>query len=404
MQRSTPVLFLLLAFAVTMPAAGQFVPQHSRSFVAMPQALGMGDAVVALPMQQSSFFYNPAHVAKARFHLTVAGARVSVSNNLFDQVAFYRDELQPALDTGLDNLDVDELDRLYRQTLDIGRVPTMLQADVLAPSFAMHVGPIGFGLGAFGSSHVRYRLPDGGGGLPLIDMEALADAMVVGSVGIDLTPFGVKGLSAGLNGKYTRRYVTFKSRPLDVFSSDEAFALIAGNRVGVDLGVLYERPAPGLLPGNLNIGLTMYDLVGSPFAYAYDRTLQGVASAEDVADDVARANAEFAVEPSFRLGVAYSLPKLPGGLLDETGVALDYVGYSEAAVDQAFLAHIRLGVQARVKILSLRAGLNQGYPTVGGGISLGFIDLDYAYYGTEGGRYPGQLATWYHSGQIRIGL
>ncbi|MDZ4702097.1 MAG: hypothetical protein SH809_20470 [Rhodothermales bacterium] len=399
-----PLLALFLLLALTAPARAQFVPQHNRSFVASPQALGMGDAVVALPMQQSSFFYNPAHVAHARFHLTLVGARIAVSDNLFDQVAFFQDELRPALDTGIENLPADELETLYRETLAIGRQSTFLQTDLLAPSFAMHLGPIGFGLGAFGSSHIRYSLPDAGGGLPLINLEGIADAMVVGSVGMDLSSFGAKGFSAGLNGKYTRRYVTFKSRPLDVFSESEAFALLSGSRVGVDLGVLYQRPAPGPLPGTVNIGLTMFDILGSDFAYAYDRTLQGVANAVEVANDVARAEEDFAIAPSFRLGVAYALPKLPGGLLDEAGVALDYVGYSEAAVDQAFLAHIRLGVQARVKILSVRAGLNQGYPTVGGGLSLGVIDFDYAYYGAEGGRYPGQLASWHHSGQIRIGL
>ncbi len=404
-MKRLPYLALLVTCALAVsPASAQFMPQDNRSFVASPQALGMGDAVVALPMQQSSFFYNPAHVAHARFHLTIAGARVAVSDNLADQIAFFKDDLQPALDAGLETLEGEALENLYERTLAIGRVPTILQADVLAPSFAMHMGPIGFGIGAFGSSNVRYRLPDGGGGLPLIDMAAVADAMVVGSVGMDLSSFGARGLSAGLNGKYTRRYVSFKSRPLDAFDENEAFALISGSRMGVDLGLLYQRPAPGLLPGTVNIGLTMYDILGSDFSYAYDRTLQGIASADEVADDVVRAEEDFSVAPSFRLGVAYAFPKLPGGLLDESGVALDYVGYSEAAVDQAFLAHIRLGVQARVKILSVRAGLNQGYPTVGGGLSLGVIDLDYAYYGMEGGRYPGQLASWHHSGQIRIGL
>jgi hypothetical protein len=404
MNRSFTFLFLFAPFAALAPAKAQFVPQDQRSFVASPQALGMGDAAVALPMQQSSFFYNPAHVAHARMHLTVAGARVSVTDNLFDQVAFFRDELQPALDAGLETLSGDDLESLYDRTLAIGQAPTFLNADILAPSFAMHAGPVGFGVGIFGSSYAHFRLPDGGGGLPLLASEAVADAMVVGSVGIDLSRFGAKGLTAGINGKYTKRYISYKTRPIDAFSANEPFTLVSGNRVGVDLGLLYRRPVPGPLPGTLNIGLSVYDLLGTPYRFAYDRTLQGVAGVDVVTEDVARANREYRAEPSFRLGAAYAFPRLLGGLVDETGVSMDYVGYRDAEVDQAFPAHLRLGVQVRVKVLSIRTGLHQGYPTVGGGLSLGVIDLDYAYYGTEGGRYPGQLPSWHHTGQIRIGL
>lgn len=396
------LLLFLTIFAV--PALAQQQLPATRSFVPLPNSLAMGDAVVALPMQQSAFFFNPAHAAYAKFHITIAGVRVGASSTLPDQISFFKDDLQPAVDEGIDNLDNERLKSLYDQTLAIGRQSTFLDVDVLAPSAGFHIGPVGVGVGIFGSSTIGYRFPDGGGGLPLVQVTAMADAMAVGTAGLNLTKFGVTGLSVGITAKYTQRYVTLKNKPLDAISSEEPFDLLSANRASVDLGFMYELPFLNKLPGNFQLGLALYDIAGAPFDFSHESTLQGESTAESIEQDIEAANTVFEVQPSFRFGVGYTLPKLPGGLLDETGITLDYVGTQNPALDQAFFAHLRVGAQARVKFFSLRAGLNQGYPTVGGGLSLGFVDIDYAYYGVEQGRYPGQLPSWHHAAQLRFGF
>lgn len=400
------VVYLLLGFIILSfsPVQAQEQLTATRSFVPSPGSLGMGDAVVALPMQQSAFFYNPAHAAHSKFHLTVVGVRVAASNTLPDQISFFRDELQPAIDEGIENLESGRLKSLYDETLAIGRKSTFLNADVLAPSVGFHAGSVGLAFGIFGSSTTSYRFPDGGGGLPLVKVTAMADAMAVGSAGINLSKFGVSGLSVGLTGKYTQRYVVFKNKPLDAISDNEPLDLLSANRASVDLGFMYELPFLNRLPGKFQAGLAIYDIAGSGFAFSHEGTLQGESELATVNQDIALANEYFKVEPSFRLGVGYTLPKLPGGLLDETGVSIDYVGTQNPNLDQALFAHLHIGAQARVKFFSLRAGLNQGYPTIGGGLSLGFMDLDYAYYGVENGRYPGQLPSWLHAAQIRFGI
>ncbi len=399
------LLFLFLLFIIiASPVAAQQALPSTRSFVPLPQALGMGDAAVALPTQQSAFFYNPAHAAHSKFHLTIAGLRLSASSTVPDQISFFKNELQPAIDEGIENLDSERLKDLYDQTLAIGRQTTFLNLDVLAPSAGFHLGPVGVGLGVFGSSTITYRFPDGGGGLPLVHITAMADAMAVGTAGLSLSKFGVSGLSVGLTGKYTQRYASFKSKPLDVIQPDEAFHLLVANRTSVDLGFLYDLPFLSKIPGKIKLGLSLYDIAGSDFSFEHDQTLQGEADEATIANDIVAANEFFGVQPSFRFGVGYTLPKLPGGLLDESGFTIDYVGNQSPNFDQAFFAHLRMGAQIRVKVLSVRAGLNQGYPTFGGGLSLGFIDLDYAYYGTEQGRYPGQLPSWHHTLQLRLGL
>ena len=400
MKRLIQIAFFFLATT----ASAQHLTPSARSIVAYPQALGMGDAVVAMPTGQSAFFYNPAHAAHAPFRVTFIGARASISNSFSNQLRFVTNELRPAVDEGFDALQNEALSDLYSRALEVGRKPAFLNMDLLAPSASFHIGAVGVGLGLFGQSTVRYNFPAGGGGMPYINLAAVADAMIVGNAGVDLSRFGVSGLSAGLTAKYTRRYVTLKNRPIDVLDSNEPFNLLVAGRPSVDAGFLYEMSFLSALPGKMQVGLALYDIIGSQFSFQLDRTISGTENAQITQQDISAANSLFSVNPSFRMGFAYQLPSLPGGLLTESGVTLDYIGYQNPTIDQSFFAHLRVGVQAKVKVFALRAGLNQGYPTVGAGINLGFMDLDYAFYGVEQGRYPGQLASWHHAAQLRFGL
>ena len=403
-RRLISTIILLIVGLQVSPLLAQNYRINTRSIVQLPSAQGMGDALVALPVQQSAFFYNPAHGAHSPFHLTVIGVRASMSNNVSDQIRFFRDELKPAIDEGIDNLSNEELSALYSETLNIGRAYSFLHADVLAPSVGAHIGPVGLGLGIFGTSSVQYNFPDAGGGLPLVNTQLVADGMVVANAATDLSKFGIEGLSTGLTAKYTSRFASLKSKPLDAISSDEAFYLLNANRFSIDLGFQYELPLLPYFPGNFHLGLALYDIAGSDFEFSHHSTLQGDDILEDIESDIQVANEVLNVNPSFRFGLAYSLPQIPLGILDETGVTLDYIGYNNPSIDQAFFARLRLGLQAKVKVLSIRTGLNQGYPTIGGGLSLGFVDLDYAFYGREEGRYPGQLPSWHHFAQIRFGI
>jgi len=46
--------------------------------------------------------------------------------------------------------------------------------------------------------------------------------------------------------------------------------------------------------------------------------------------------------------------------------------------------------------IDIRAGIHQGYPTFGFGLKLLLINLDYAYFGMEGGNKPGQIMEYSH--------
>ncbi|ARA94876.1 MAG: hypothetical protein D6685_12420 [Bacteroidetes bacterium] len=391
-----------LVLALAVPARAQSYSQTSRAFVQTPQALGMGDATVAFPTRATVFFYNPAHLARVaplRPHVTLVGLRGTLTSNTVDQYTFYRDELEPAIERGLNELSSDELEALYDEVFALGRTRTLVNGDLLLPSVLMQAGGVGLGAGLFATSVARYRAEDGGAGIPAVDLKGQGDLMGVAAAAIDFGRFGVQGFSAGLTAKYTRRYLTLKAKPVDTISPDEHLYLFEATSFGLDLGLLYDLDVVPV-PGTLRFGVALYDVLASDFDYAYRRSLIGDDAQDDpvaIAMERMLAMDRYALHGSSRVGLAYTTPAL-GGLIKETGIALDYVGYRQPRIEQTFTAHLRMGVQARLSdLLALRLGLSQGYTTFGAGLRLGLLQLDYAYYGVEEGRIPGQVPSWNHS-------
>jgi hypothetical protein len=320
------------------------------------------------------------------------------------QIDFFQNRLQPALTHGIDRLGAEEEQALYDDVFRMGTTPTLLNADVIFPSFVMNRETYGVGGGVFAHSAMRYRVEDAGAGVPAVDFAALADLMVVAAGSADLSRFGLKGLNVGATGKYTKRYISLKSKPLDAFDEDESIYVMGDGALGLDLGVLYDAGTLAT-PGRLYFGLSASDLFLSDFDYRFAAYYVKRGDRDDamIEREAALARERYQASASYRAGLAYVLPAL-GGPLKETAFALDYVDEPSPVADQAFLGHLRLGLQTTVgKVLALRAGLNQGYTTLGAGLHLPFAQLDYAYFGTEEGRLPGQAPTWHHRLQLVLG-
>jgi hypothetical protein len=411
-------LLLSLLLAAASPAQAQNDMQTNRSFVTSPKVLGMGDAGVALASRQTSFFYNPAHIGRTAglIHINFAGVHGSISNSVVDQVEFFNDRLQPAIDTGIDNLSDQELRSLYEDAFAHGQRRSTVDGQFLLPSVTVGGKGIGVGAGLFATTGVDYRIENAGLGLPQLNVVSTTDLMGVATAGVDLGKLtGMTGLALGITGKYTRRFLTIKDKPIDAFSSEENIYVLEGRSLGFDVGVLYDV---GLvpIPGTLTVGATAYDIRASDFDYIFYGTPSDLpvigeqiddgtmtVDSEEVAREVARANDQYALSPSYRLGVAYQPPSV--GFLGSLSVAADYIGYKNPVVDQSFLTHLHLGAQLRlIRILKVRGGFSQGYPTFGGGLGLGIIHFDYAYHGVEDGRIPGQIYNQRHSAQVRIGF
>ncbi len=398
----------VMAVFQPLSAFGQSYSQSSRAFVQSPQVIGMGDAGVALPRLETIFFYNPAHLsqeASIRPKINLLGIRGSLSNNFFDQLSYFEDELQPAISDGLDTRNNDELRELYDETLSLGRRSTIVNGDVLFPSVVAKVREVGLGAGAFGHTTIQYRFDDAGAGVPVVNFSAMGDLIFVGSASVDSELIGIDGLAAGVSGKIVHRWLTLKNKALDAIGSQEDILLFESSTLGFDIGLLYEANFVPL-PGDLTFGVAAYDIVGGGYDYEFSSSMSDNDTPDPgmIAEEEALANALYSVNPSYRLGTAYMLPDAVAGLFKNTGITMDYLWYSNPHLPQEALAGLHLGAQAQLGYAIVRGGLNSGYTTFGAGLHVGPIALDYAFYGTEQGRFPGQLASWNHTVQLAVGL
>ncbi|HMB93565.1 MAG TPA: hypothetical protein VKP65_22115 [Rhodothermales bacterium] len=400
--------FALLVLFVAVPASAQQT-LGSRTFVPSPQALGMGGAGIAYPTARTALFYNPAHLTHVnvtRAPITMLGIGASISSNIGKQRSFYQDRVQPALDVGIENLSDEEEQALYNDIFAMSSQPTVLKADLLLPSFVMNRGTFGFGGGIFGHNELAYNVDDAGAGVPGLDFAAISDIMAVGATSMNMDKMGLKGLSLGVTGKFTQRYLSLKVKPFDAIDDDESLYILGASTVTADLGVLYEMD-PKSIPGKLYFGAVMSDLALNKFSYSFSTYYARNEEEQDkeaIATEVALAESRYQLHSSFRGGVTYMIPTL-GGPLAETAVSLDYVQqHRNDLVAQPLLGRLSFGVQTMIgNTLALRTGLNQGYSSFGAGIQLPFARIDYAFYGSELGQLPGQSPSWNHRIQLSLG-
>ena len=372
-------------------------------------ALAMGDAVTAVSHPRTAFFSNPAHLAGLDgLRISVVGVQAGVGGNAWDTYTFYRDELGPAIEEGLEDIndnDPDRLRDLYDSALEIGREQKTadLAAEALAVQFRL--GPLALGVGAFADARARGKLTDGGAGVPFVDAYSQADLIVpvVAAIDVPGTP-----LSIGASASYVERRVTAKREFVDALEPDgEKVYLLGGSGVALSAGVVAHDIG---LPG-LDLGMALSN-VGGVGDLSFDQSwaISTPDNAEPADDDVEIADLEarFAARdsaPALRVGAAYALPLPALSPVNDFAVSADWVSGSTSEFDQSPEAGFRVGAQARLaKVLWLRGGLAQGYPTAGIGLDLKYVQLDYATYGVEDGRTLGQLGRRNHVVQLRLGL
>lgn len=402
---------MLLVSAWTGEALGQNNRYTDRSFVPAPSVQAMGDAGVAFPGSDRPFFYNPAQLPHLPASFTVVSVQAAASPDLDDQIDFLNGRVEPAVESGFD-LEGDELEALYREAYTLGRSPTRGTGAVVLPSFIYSTQGVGVGGGLFAKTALNYRIEGGGLGVPDVFLLSRTDVMALGAIGIGLGFLGLPGLSVGVTGTRTRRFLAFKNKPLDTFRPDEEAVLLRGNTLQLDVGGLYV-PTWWRLPGIVSVGGAVYDVLDQQYDYTFggapsrlpflnDFTARsGAVDAAIAAREAERARRQFELNPSYRVGVAYQLPALY--FLEDVGAALDYQGTGGG--HQHSLARIHLGVRARpADPVVVRGGLSAGYPTGGVGLQLGPVSLDYALHAFEEGRRPGQLGTYVHSARLTLRL
>lgn len=209
---------------------------------------------------------------------------------------------------------------------------------------------------------------------PALDMTYVADYGFMTGVGFNLLP----GLSGGVTFKRINRRGGSQEIDLSTMTTSSSTIMDQfdqrGVGYGVDFGLLYRLPSPGIIQNT--VALHWQDVGSTAFLPEGGH------------------EAPTRIKDNLSLGVG-TMIDLPG--LDlRTGVEYRHINLQGEQLGKK----LHMGVELGLPLIDVRAGLNQGYPTLGAGLDFWLLRLDAAYYKEEVGVYPGQTP----SERVQVGL
>lgn len=330
--------------------------------------LGMGDAFTALANDENAVFYNPAGLGHVdEWRVNILNPKMEIGQSTLD---FYSDASN--LKSG-DTVGATNLLRKY--------VGKHLYANVsVYPNFTKK----NFSVGGFGGGSLNAEV-----NTPTYPTMT-ADMSMTGGATLGLARQWMEDrVSLGVSAKYLVRQRAIKTfTPIDFASSNTSYDFsknaVNGSGVGIDLGGVYSFPnMPDWKP---RVGAALQNIGDVDFGKVTN----------------AGKNVDNKAFMSLNVGGAVTR-KL---WIMDTTFAADYRDLANNTSNDSDMAkRLHLGVEAKFpRLLSLRAGINQGYPSFGVGISLWLVKFDYAYYSEEVGAYAGQREDARHVAQLSIGF
>jgi hypothetical protein len=139
---------------------------------------------------------------------------------------------------------------------------------------------------------------------------------------------------------------------------------------------------------------------GASFDVGFMHNFKGFRIAYDVKDIFGVIGGKMVI-PQLDVGGAYYFPfiervKFFRNLIAAIEIS-DLIGFEEKTGRyEQFAKKLHAGMEVDMHYVALRAGINQGYPTVGAGIMFGPLSIDYVYFTEEAGYYAGQLPRPMH--------
>lgn len=325
--------------------------------------LGMGDAFTAVADDENALFYNPAGLSRlSTFQIGIFNPLIEVSKKSIEFV-------QDAQDANLDDTgEVADLLRKYvgeHMHLRVG----------LFPHVGFNVASAGVMIGGLGQGTLDASIRNPV--WPEANVDAVIDYGVLGGFGLKLP---LTGLHAGVALKFLQReslseIYTATDIADPNFEDTLEDDLHSGSGFSADLGVIYEL---GFVPVfDTNVALVVQNVPEMDMGDARDINTQ--------------ANLGLSIEKSFS---AFGLVG-----------ALDYKDLTGAIEeDDDISKRIHIGAELRfLKMLAVRAGLNQGYLSAGATLDLWVLRFDFATYSEEVGAYAGQREDRRYVGQVTIG-
>ncbi len=354
------VLTLILLMALPSFAAAS----EMNHFFEGVRPLGMGGAFTAVADDENALFYNPAGLAKVEsWGMALANPLIESSES---NLEFYED---------YDDTDTDSTAEVLNLLRDY-----MGQNSHFRGAVFPHVVMKNFAIGILGQGKGNIKIDNPA--YPELNVEAMVS--VSGHMGYSfslleeklLVGVGAKYMSVGfLNQSYTADDIASST-----FDDDLEDDLLEGSGFGFDLGVMYKLPLP-LKP---TLGLTVLN-VGEV----------------DLADDAG--GAVGTLPQQINAGVSVATEFGEEGWIEVIGAA-DYMDITnELSEDDDMYKRLHFGVEAKIPVIAVRAGIYQGYGSFGATVDFKLIKLDYANYASEVGSYAGSNADRRHVVQLSLG-
>jgi opacity protein-like surface antigen len=358
---------ILVAIAIAILASAAFADLTYPALAPKNAAsMALGGSFTSIPTAEFSFFGNPAAFAAKKGSLTLlstdAWAYVKPTSDNMAALSGLEDEgSNPAAVAG-------------------GLMPTNNGIGGGA-SFGLGYAGRGLGIGFFAVSDNWAE----GDSVPGAVINS--DTQVSAVVGLGIPLQLGDSIRLAIGGDLRPFYRVRSSFPLaDAIDGLENITDInAGFGLAMDLGASLQL-------GSLGLGLAIRD-IAPPFPIWHGDLATLQSSLEQGSLPDAGEGAEKAVFlPSITAGLSWK-PKLIPGLIDpavyfELQDPVAVFQNAEGLGSMLNLTHLGAEVQF-LRILTLRAGLNRGWLSVGGGIDLLFLDVDAAVFTEELGALPG---------------
>lgn len=349
-------LFLLVT--VMHVSAGEYPTLHRGV-----RPLGMGGAFTAVADDENALFYNPAGLSE------ISTLQVGVFNPLIEYSENTRDMISDAQGTDFDDTgEVTNFLRDYVGEHQHGRI-----------AFLPHVGfnIRDYGIMVAGLWQITVDMDVRNPVWPEAHVDAVYEYGLLAGVGLKVP---ITGLRAGASVKFISRESldeTYTATDIadDDFDHELEEDMNAGSGIGFDLGAIYRLPFLEII--DLDLGLTVQNVPEMDMGDAKP------------------------LETQANFGLAAS--KTLAGF--DLVAALDYMDLSNSYdEDDDPAKRLHMGAEVRLpKILSVRAGLNQGYYTAGATVDFKFVRFDVATYGEEVGAHAGQREDRRYVVQLTVG-
>lgn len=366
-----------------------------RSIIMNPRISGMGGAFTAVADDENAMFFNPAGLSRNNVKkIGIFTPQISLGDG-YTKLLDAKDDLDAAV---TDAQTAAVLKKLIPLNVPVGL------------SFSPYWLGGNYGAMIFGGGFVRGEILNPVS--PRVEAEGYYDVTLMGSYSMPVKEnfnMLLEDLGAGLSvpndlyvgatlkiinrNKLVEKVsatnpatavedpnkVTLNTSDINKITSsgaDEFIDTKSASGIGLDVGVLYN------VMENLNASFVLRDIAGTSFDFG--------------------SNLKSHIEPTLTLGAAYKMAP-PEQIADYAGDLLLAFDYDRALNGGSFWTKLHFGAETTaLKFIKLRLGLNQGYPTIGFGYRTGGLQLDYAWYQEERGRFAGQQGDQYHV--IGLGL